>query len=99
MNWRGWIAFAAASAWAVALSAVQLWPLIELLPLSLASDRGLMALDPGGVLPVAFLSLINPSLVPGPLAHDSTFYYYYSGIALPLFALAGLLRRAPHRGP
>lgn len=97
MNWRGWIAFAAASLWAVALSAVQLWPLVELLPLSLASDRGLLATDPGGVLPVAFLSLINPNLVPGPLAHDSTFYYYYSGIALPLLALAGLARRAPHR--
>ena len=97
LNWRAWIAFAAASAWAVVLAAVQLWPLIELLRFSLASDRGLLAVDPGGVLPVAFLSLINPNLVPSKLAIESTFYYYYSGIALPLLALAGLARRAPHR--
>jgi hypothetical protein len=97
LNWRGWIAFASASAWAVALAAVQLWPLLELLPLSLASDRGLGAADPGGVLPIAFLSLLSPILVPDVSGYNSTFFYYYSGIALPLLAIAGLLRRAPHR--
>lgn len=96
MNWRGWLAMAGAAVGAAALAAVQIWPMMELLPLSLASDRSAGG-DPGGVIPEAFLSLLSPLLMPEREGYNSIFFYYYSGVALPALALAGLAGRGRQR--
>jgi len=103
---QGLLWTAAASLWALPLSAVQLLPALELAGLSTAYSRGEYAGTGGGVPLVGLTSLIVPAhnhifdLSKYRLEWNPTFLYLYCGLAGLALALVGLLAsRSRYRGP
>jgi hypothetical protein len=104
-SWRPAAAALAGAASAVALSAVQLLPSMELSALSTAFKRGSFSNDGGGAPWQAFVSLLDPNRygvldsVSPKFGVNPSFLYLYAGLAVALLALPGLLRARAWRFP
>jgi hypothetical protein len=99
-SWRAVAACAVAFAWSALVSAIQLFPTMELSGQSVAALRSEWMESAGGVQPAALITLLAPDwfgvleFTPSTwkLPSNPTFLYLYCGLAAVVFAVFALIR-------